>query len=236
MKSGTLYLIPSPLGDDSNFEKIFPPFIHAVVNTIGHYVVENEKSARHFLKKLKIEKPLQDLVLFPLNKFTPESDVKGYLKPLGEGFNVGIISDAGCPGVADPGSEVVKLAHEKGIKVVPLTGPSSILLALMASGLNGQSFTFNGYLPIEARDKSKKIKEMEHYSRANNHTQIFIETPYRNEKLLEDLLKNLSDSTLLSIAVDITLPTEYILTMPIAKWKKKTIHFHKKPAVFLFLS
>ncbi|MBA3900703.1 MAG: SAM-dependent methyltransferase [Bacteroidetes bacterium] len=235
MKTGTLYLIPAPLGDDSDYQKILPPFIGAVVNTISHYVVENEKTARHYLKKLKIEKPLQELILYPLNKFTPAEDISGYLKPLEDGHNMGIISEAGCPGVADPGAEVVKLAHEKNIKVVPLTGPSSILLALMASGLNGQSFSFHGYLPIEQRDRAKKIKDLEYYSRANNHTQIFIETPYRNEKMLEDLIKNLPDSTLLCIAVDITLPTEYIITLPISKWKKKKIHFHKKPAVFLFL-
>jgi 16S rRNA (cytidine1402-2'-O)-methyltransferase len=236
MKTGILYLIPAPLGDDSNFQKILPPFIGEVVNTISHYIVENEKTARHYLKKLKIEKPLQELILYPLNKHTAEGDISGYLKPLEEGHNVGIISEAGCPGVADPGAEVVRLAHQKNIKVVPLTGPSSILLALMASGLNGQLFTFHGYLPIEPRDRAKKLKELEQQSRANNQTQIFIETPYRNEKMLLDLTKNLSESTELCIAVDVTLPTEYITTLPISRWKKKTIHFHKKPAVFLFLS
>lgn len=233
MEKGKIYLIPTTLGENARIEYAIPAFVSEIVNSIEHYIVENEKTARHYLKKLKIEKPLQELQLYPLNKFTPIEDVPGYLKPALDGKPIGLISEAGCPGIADPGADIVKLAHELGIKVVPLVGPSSILLALIASGLNGQNFAFHGYLPIEARERVKKIKELENNSRQQNQTQIFIETPYRNDKLYADIIASCNNETLLCIAADITLRSEQISTHPVSYWKKKKPVLHKRPVVFL---
>jgi 16S rRNA (cytidine1402-2'-O)-methyltransferase len=233
MKSGNLYLIPAPLGDDSDFSRILPPFVFEIINTIDHYIAEDEKTVRRYLRKLNIQKPLQEINLYPLNKHTPPADILGYLKPAEDGFNMGVISEAGCPGIADPGSEVVALAHEKNIKIIPLVGPSSILLALMASGLNGQNFSFHGYLPIDRHQRSKKLKDLEMDSRANDRTQIFIETPYRNDKMYEEILSSCNGSTLLCLAVDVTLPSEKIHTLSVSDWKKRKPNLHKKPAVFL---
>jgi 16S rRNA (cytidine1402-2'-O)-methyltransferase len=233
MKTGKLFLIPAPLGDDSNFSRILPPFISEIINSIDHYIAEDEKTVRRYLKKLNIQKPLQEITLYPLNKHTPHQDIAGYLKPLEDGHHMGVISEAGCPGIADPGSEVVSLAHKKNIKVIPLVGPSSILLALMASGLNGQNFSFHGYLPIDKHLKAKKLKELETDSRINDRTQIFIETPYRNEKIFEEIINTCAPTTLLCLAVDVTLPSEKIKTLPLSEWKKRKPDFHKKPAVFL---
>ena len=160
-------------------------------------------------------------------------ELNSFLDPIYEGYNIGLISDAGCPGVADPGSDIIKIAHQSNIKVVPLVGPSSILLAIMSSGLNGQNFAFNGYLPIDRVDKKNKIKELEKTSHQKNQSQIFIETPYRNNKMLEDLTKTLSGDTNLCIACDITLSTEYIKTLSINEWKKNKINIDKKPAIFI---
>lgn len=236
MEKGKIYLIPTTLGENAQIEYSIPTFVSEIVNSIEHYVVENEKTARHYLKKLKIQRPLQELHLYPLNKFTPIEDIPGYLKPAHEGKSIGLISEAGCPGIADPGADIVKLAHEQGIKVVPLVGPSSILLALIASGLNGQNFAFHGYLPIEARERVKKIKELELYSRQHNQTQIFIETPYRNDKLFADIIASCNNETLLCLATDITLRTEQISTHPVIFWKKKKPVLNKRPAVFLIHS
>lgn len=160
-------------------------------------------------------------------------ELNSFLDPIYEGYNIGLISDAGCPGVADPGSDIIKIAHQSNIKVVPLVGPSSILLAIMSSGLNGQNFAFNGYLPIDRADKKNKIKELEKTSQQKNQSQIFIETPYRNNKMLEDLTKTLSGDTKLCIACDITLSTEYIKTLLVNEWKKNKINIDKKPAIFI---
>ena len=160
-------------------------------------------------------------------------ELNSFLNPIYEGYNIGLISDAGCPGVADPGSDIIKIAHQSNIKVVPLVGPSSILLAIMSSGLNGQNFAFNGYLPIDRADKKNKIKELEKTSQQKNQSQIFIETPYRNNKMLEDLTKTLSGDTNLCIACDITLSTEYIKTLSVNEWKKNKINIDKKPAIFI---
>ena len=168
-----------------------------------------------------------------INKFTLDEELNSFLDPIYKGYNIGLISDAGCPGVADPGSEIIKIAHQSNIKVVPLVGPSSILLAIMSSGLNGQNFAFNGYLPIDRVDKKNKIKELEKTSHQKNQSQIFIETPYRNNKMLEDLTKTLSGDTNLCIACDITLSTEYIKTLSINEWKKNKINIDKKPAIFI---
>lgn len=230
---GILYLIPTTLGDTAETADVLPVKVNEVINSTDEYIVENEKSARQFLKKMGLKKPLQEIVLYPLNQHTEAHEVSAYLKNLNEGKNIGVISEAGCPGIADPGAEVVRLAHQQHIRVVPLVGPSSILLALMASGFNGQSFTFHGYLPKERPDRIRKIKELERTAGQKKQTQIFIETPYRNMHLLEDVLANCEGSTLLCIACDITLPTEMIQTKTVAAWKKALPDLNKRPAIFL---
>jgi len=228
----TLYLIPTTLGDIF-IENVIPAFVSQIINTIDDYIVENEKSAKHYLKKLGIAKPLQEIKLYPLNQHTKIEEMQSYLNPLLSGKNMGMISEAGCPCIADPGAEIVRIAQQKKTKVVPLVGPSSIILALMASGLNGQNFAFNGYLPIEKSEKIKKIKSLESLSRQTNQTQIFIETPYRNEKFLQDILTSCNENTMLCIAADITLPSEFICTKTIREWKNNIPDLNKKPTIFL---
>jgi 16S rRNA (cytidine1402-2'-O)-methyltransferase len=230
---GILYLIPTTLGDTAETADVIPVKVNKLINTIDEYIVENEKSARHYLKKMGIQKPLQEIILHPLNQHTEMKDISSYLNAIDHGKDIGVISEAGCPGIADPGAEVVKLAHKKNIKVCPLVGPSSILLALISSGFNGQNFAFNGYLPKERPDRIKKIKELERTAQQRNQTQLFIETPYRNIPLLEDILAACEGATLLCIACDITLSTEYIKTKSIAEWKKQLPDINKRPAIFL---
>lgn len=230
--SGILYLIPTPLGDNPPLE-VLPISVKKIIEETDYFIVENEKTARRFIKKISQTKVQSELKIKVLNKYTSDEETINFLDPCSEGHNIGLLSEAGCPGVADPGSEIVKLAHRKGIKVIPLTGPSSIILALMASSMNGQNFAFNGYLPIEQVQRKSAIKKLEKYSFEKNQTQIFIETPYRNEKMLEELCKNLGDNTRLCIACDLTLPSEIILTLPIKIWKKTKLELHKKPAIFL---
>ncbi|WP_047245140.1 SAM-dependent methyltransferase [Maribacter thermophilus] len=232
LKQGKLYLIPTTLGEIPPLE-VLPISIKRAIEEINHYVVENEKTARHFIKKISPRKSQPSLHLFTLNKFTEASELPNFLIPCSEGHDIGILSEAGCPGIADPGAAVVKIAHEKNIQVVPLVGPSSIILALMASGLNGQNFAFNGYLPIDSSDRKKEIKKLERKSREENQSQIFIETPYRNNKLLEDLQKTLAGNTRICVACDLTLPTEYIKTKNAANWKNEKIDLHKRPAIFI---
>lgn len=229
---GKLYLIPSTLGDNEPLE-VLPISIKRAIENIDHYIVENEKTARRFIKKISPRKSQPSLQLVTLNKYTELESLPGFLQPCIEGFDVGILSEAGCPGIADPGADVVKIAHEKKIKVIPLVGPSSILLALMASGFNGQSFAFNGYLPIDSAERKKTIKKMEKLSIELGQTQLCIETPYRNDKLLADMLKALSPNTKLCIACDITLNTEYISTKKVSEWKKGLPELHKRPAIFI---
>lgn len=231
-QQGTLYLIPTTLGDTAETADVIPVKVNTIINEIDEYIVENEKSARHYLKKIGIKKPLQEIILHPLNQHTPSQEIAGYLKSIAEGKNIGIISEAGCPGVADPGAEVVAIAHERNIKVVPLVGPSSILLAIMASGFSGQSFTFHGYLPKERSERIKKLKELEKAAKKQQ-TQLFIETPYRNTHLLEDMLSTCDGNTKLCIACDITLPTEFIKTKRMAEWRKQLPDINKKPTIFL---
>ena len=230
---GKLYLIPSTLGDTTPLE-VLPLSVRKVMERIDEYIVENEKAARAFIKKITPKKSQPKLVLHPLNKYTSDEQLPPYLNTCLEGGDIGLLSDAGAPGVADPGAAIVKLAHEKGIKVVPLVGPSSILLAMMASGLNGQNFAFNGYLPIEAKERRREIKRLERLSQEREQSQSFIETPYRNNKLLDELCSSLNDTTQLCVACDISLPTEYILTQAIALWKNKKPNLHKRPAIFIF--
>lgn len=231
-KKGALFLIPSTIGE-SNITTVIPSFNKEIIATVKHYIVENEKAARHFLKKIDREISFEDINLYPLNKHTHPQEIKNYLNPIFQGKNVGIISEAGCPAIADPGAVVVSLAHKNSIKVVPLVGPSSITLALMASGFNGQNFTFLGYLPKEPSQRTKKIKELEKSIYKNNQTQIFIETPYRNMHLLRDITNYCDKNTLLCIATDITLPTESIITKKVSDWKTSLPDINKKPSVFL---
>ena len=229
---GKLYLIPITLGE-SNPDDVLPQTIKRAVELIDCYIVENEKTARKFIKSIVPEKVQSSLVLSTLNKHTEVNEHKQMIQPCLEGINVGVMSEAGCPGVADPGAVIVKLAHEKGIQVVPLVGPSSILLAMMGSGMNGQSFAFNGYLPIDKSEKKAALKNYEKLSNDKNQSQLFIETPYRNNKLIEDLLQTLHPNTHLCIAADLTLPTEYIKTMRVGDWKKAKIDLHNRPTIFI---
>lgn len=232
-KNGTLYLLPVTLGE-SAYDQVIPIYNNKIVSEIDVFIVENIKTARRFIKKVAPEKVIDELIFFEINKRNNADMLPTYLKPIFEGKNIGIISDAGCPGVADPGADVVDLAHQQKIKVMPLVGPSSILLALMASGFNGQSFCFNGYLPKEQKDRIKKIKELERVANAHQQTQLFIETPYRNQHVLEDVQNNCNLNTKLCIAIDITLPSEQIITKTVAEWKDTTIDLNKRPCVFLF--
>ena len=229
---GKLYLIPTTLGE-SNPLDVLPHTVKRTIELIDCYIVENEKTARRFIKSIYPEKVQASLMLSTLNKHTEISDHNKMIQPCLEGIDVGLMSEAGCPGVADPGAAIVKIAHEKGIQVIPLVGPSSILLAMMGSGMNGQSFAFNGYLPIDKSDKKAALKNYEKLSFDKNQSQLFIETPYRNNKLVEDLLQTLQPNTHLCIAADITLPTEYIKTMKVSEWKKATIDLHNRPTIFI---
>ncbi|MDR2938579.1 MAG: SAM-dependent methyltransferase [Prevotellaceae bacterium] len=227
---GTLYLIPSTLGDCCTAD-VLPQRTAEIVNRIAHYVVENTRSARRFLSKLGIQQSIDSLSFTELNEHTSLAEVAPLLAPLLDGNDVGIISEAGVPSVADPGAALVRLAHEKNIRVVPLVGPSSILLALMASGFNGQAFAFSGYLPVKPDERTHAIKNLE--KRSAHETQIFMETPYRNNKLIADLLSICAPQTKLCLAADITLETEFISTKTISEWKKKTPDLNKRPCIFL---
>ncbi len=230
--TATLFLIPSPLGEQLE-ETYFPPQIKQTISVLDHFIVENEKEARRFIKKITPEKEQSALQLFPLNKHTLEEAIQSYLDPCLNGKDMGLISDAGCPGIADPGADIIRMANRMNIKVKPLVGPSSILLAMMSSGLNGQNFAFNGYLPIDRSERKKAIKNLENKSKKINQSQIFMETPYRNEKLLEDLKMVLSPETQLCIAYELTQKEEWIKTMPVKVWKKTKISLRKKPAIFI---
>jgi len=229
---GDLYLIPTRLGDNPPLE-VLPIAIKKVIEEIDDYIVENEKTARRFIKRVSPSKSQPKLKLSVLNKYTTEGERNTFLNPCLEGTSIGLLSEAGCPAIADPGSDIVGLAHEMNIKVIPLVGPSSIILALMASGMNGQSFCFNGYLPIDKSERKSKLKSLERLSSDQNQAQIFIETPYRNMKLLDDLISTLQPNTRVCVACDLTLPTEFIKTMPAKNWKHNKEDLHKRPAIFI---
>jgi 16S rRNA (cytidine1402-2'-O)-methyltransferase len=203
------------------------------MSRVNVFIVENEKTARKHIKQINPTKNQARLKLLPLNKFTDPQDLLSYLDDCDSGTDIGLLSEAGCPGIADPGADIVKLAHEKNIQVIPLVGPSSILLAMMASGMNGQSFAFNGYLPIDKSARKSEIKRLERISYEHNQSQSFIETPYRNNKLLEDLCSLLNDHTEICVACDVTLPTEYIKTLPVKIWKHTKVDLHKRPTMFV---
>jgi len=229
---GILYLIPNVLVLETG-QDIMAPVVKNVIAATSHYLVEDFRTARRYISSLKLGVNLEEVHLEKLDKKTPELQIKKLLAPLLKGHDVGILSEAGCPGIADPGANAVALAHKLGIKVVPLPGPSSMFMALMGSGFNGQSFTFNGYLPIDRKDRVQAIKELEAKSIKENTTQMFMETPFRNNRMLEDILANLSSNTLLCIASNITGTDELIQTKKIADWRKKHPDLHKIPAVFL---
>lgn len=229
---GSLYLIPTRLGDNPPLE-VLPISIKKIIETVDYYIVENEKTARRFIKRISPSKSQPKLIIKVLNKYTTETERNTYLDACLEGKSIGLLSEAGCPAIADPGSDIVSLAHNMSIKVIPLVGPSSIILALMASGMNGQSFTFNGYLPIDKSERKSKLKMLERLSAEHNQAQIFIETPYRNMKMLEDLAAVLHPSTRVCVACDLTLPTEFIRTLPAKDWKQNKEDLHKRPAIFI---
>jgi len=229
---GKLYLIPTTLGDNAPLE-VLPISVKKIVESVDNYIVENEKTARRFIKKISSKKSQQSLNINLINKYTEQSELPGFLTPIKEGKSIGLMSEAGCPGIADPGADVVKIAHEMNIKVVPLVGPSSILMALMSSGMNGQNFAFNGYLPIDKKDRKSVLRDLERHSYERNQSQLFIETPYRNNKLLEDLIATLHPATRVCIACDITLDTEFIKTKTAREWKKNSVDLHKRPTLFI---
>ncbi len=229
---GKLYLIPTTLGDNNPFE-VLPITVKQIIEKTDTFIVENEKTARRFIKKITPEKSQPSLNIFLLNKRTDASELPKFLETCSKGVNIGLLSEAGCPGVADPGADIVKLAHQKNIKVVPLVGPSSILMALMSSGMNGQNFAFNGYLPIDKSERKNEIKRLERLSFEYNQSQLFIETPYRNNKMLEDLSHTLEKNTDICVACDITLDSEFIKTQTANQWKKNIVDLHKRPTIFI---
>ena len=232
MKPGTLYLIPVPLAENAS-AKSFTPYLVDTINSISEYIVENSKTARRFLKEAGLQIPQNDLLIHDYGKHNRDGNLQEFFQGLLNGKDVGLMSEAGCPGIADPGADIVAYAHQKGVKVVPLVGPSSILLALMASGFNGQSFTFHGYLPIDKVQRANKLKELENLSGRYQQTQLFIETPFRNNQMLEEILRSCQLQTKLCIASNLTADDEMVVTKTIAEWKRQVPDLHKKPVIFL---
>lgn len=227
-----LYLIPNLLGD-TPVDKVLPPYNREVILSINHFIVEDVRTARRFLKLVDRSIDIDKLTFVTLNKHTDSADIAGMLKPLENGESIGVISEAGCPAVADPGADVVAIAQRKGLDVVPLVGPSSIILAVMASGFNGQSFAFNGYLPIDADERIKALKRLEQRAYSEDQTQLFIETPYRNGKMLADIIKACRPQTHLCIASGLTCENEYARTMTIKEWRDRLPDLSKTPSIFL---
>ncbi|HXH19942.1 MAG TPA: SAM-dependent methyltransferase [Chitinophagales bacterium] len=230
-KAGTLYLIPAPLGEHG--DDFLPENVKSITYGLKHFIVEKEKTARRVLKSIGYPYPLDSVDLYELNARTSVEKMLAYINLLTAGFSVGLMSEAGAPCIADPGEQFVNLAHQCGIKVVPLVGPSAIMLALMASGVGANNFAFRGYLPVKPQERRKRIVELERLSRKHDEAQIFIETPYRNAQLFDEILKACLDDTLLCVAREITLPGELILTMPVSKWRKHKVSLHKRPTVFI---
>jgi len=228
----TLYLIPTTLGE-TTLDRILPDYNHEIVRRLKHFIVEDVRTARRFIKKVDKEINIDELSFYILNQHTKPEEIAKFLIPLKNGQDIGIVSEAGCPAIADPGADVVALAQSKGYQVVPLIGPSSILLALMASGFNGQSFAFNGYLPVQPADRVKALKRLENKVFSEHQSQIFIETPYRNMKMVEDILKTCQPNSKLCIAADITLESEFIKTKTIQDWKGKVPDLNKRPTIFI---
>ena len=234
-EKGVLYMIPCPISDQTAVYDVVPEANRRVMDSLDYFIVENVRSARRFLSKAGIARKIDELEFVELNEHTVAGQaVEAMVKPLLDGRSAGVISEAGVPGVADPGALVVSACHRKGIKVVPLVGPSSILLAMMASGLNGQSFAFNGYLPVKPPERSKALKALERRAHIEHQSQIFIEAPYRNVKLMEQMLQVCAAETTLTVACDITSPDEFILSLPIAQWRKLGLpDIAKRPTIFI---
>jgi len=231
MQKGTLYLVPVPLAEEVA-HKTFTPYLVDTINQIDTYIVENSKTARRFLKEAGLKTPQKDLIVHDYGKHN-RNDLGQFFAELTAGKDVGLMSEAGCPGIADPGADIVAEAHKRGVKVVPLVGPSSILLALMASGFNGQSFAFWGYLPIDKEQRTKRIKDLDLSASRYKQTQIFIETPFRNNQLFEEVLKSCKPNTQVCVACNLTAEDEFIKTQSVYNWRKEEIDLHKKPTIFL---
>lgn len=229
--NGQIFLIPVTLGGD-DFSKVIPLKVIDITRSLRYFIVEDIRSARRFLRLIDKEFPIDNSVFFELNEHTVKTDIEDYLDPVLRGFNMGVMSEAGLPGIADPGAMIIALAHRKRLRVTPLSGPSSIILALISSGLNGQNFTFNGYLPVKPAERSAKLREIERNA-SSGYAQIFMETPYRNQKMLESILEICNNDTKLCVAEDITLPTESIRTMKISEWKKDLPDLKDKLCVFV---
>ena len=232
---GTIYMIPCPISDERDVWDVLPKSNLDIMNSLDYFIVENIRSARRFLSRAGVARKIEELEFVELNEHTTSSaDVERMLKPVLEGRSAGVISEAGVPGVADPGADIVALAHSHDVRVVPLVGPSSILMSVMASGLNGQSFAFVGYLPIKDGERQRRLKELEHRIRTEHQAQVFIEAPYRNVKLFDTLIKSLSPQMRLAVAADITSPNEYIHTHTIAQWRKLGVpDIAKRPTIFI---
>lgn len=231
--SGVIYMIPCPIAE-GEWERVLPAPNGDVMRSIDYFVVENTRTARRFLSKVGMGRPIETLTFAELNEHTDPREVERLIAPVLEGKDCGVISEAGLPGVADPGAAIVAAAHRHGVKVVPLVGPSSILMALMASGQNGQSFAFNGYLPIKPAERLQALRRFEKRAQAEGQAQIFIEAPYRNQKLFDDMLKNLAPDSMLTVAVDISGAEEYVQTAPVKAWRnRKTPDINKRPAIFI---
>ena len=231
-KPGVLYLIPTPLGDNPPLE-VLPLTVKKIIEDQNHFIIENEKAARRFIKKIAPNKNQDQLILYPLNKFITQEETETYLDQCEAGVSMGLFSDAGCPGIADPGSVIVAKAHRLGIQVKPIVGPSSLILAMMSSGMNGQNFAFNGYLPIEQKKRRQAIIKFEKKAIKDNQAQLFIETPYRSDSLLNELLKVLLSNTLLCVGCDLSLKNEYIKTLTISQWKNEKANLNKRPCIFI---
>lgn len=230
-KQGTIYLIPTTMSE-TGIAQVIPQYNIDKISILKHFIVEEIKTARRFIKQCNASAVIDDMTFFELNEHTNINDIEYMLAPALQGFDMGVVSEAGCPAVADPGADIVAIAHQKGLKVVPLVGPSSILLALMASGMNGQNFSFVGYLPLKD-ERKKALKQLELTSKQKQQTQIFIEAPYRNQKFLEEMLQILNPETKLCIGMDITGSNEFIVTKSIRDWKKSCPDINKKPTIFL---
>ena len=231
-KNGVIHLIPTPIGENSPKE-VIPFFVKNKIENLNHFVVENEKKARRFIKKILPKKNQNDLIIYELNKFSQQDEIDDFLSPCLNGISLGLLSDSGSPCIADPGAKLVSKAHKNNIIVKPLVGPNSILLAMMSSGMNGQNFTFNGYLPINKKERIKALIKFQKIAYGDNYPQLFIETPYRNKTLFDEMINVLENSTRLCIACDLTLNTEFIKTRSISEWKNRKPNLEKRPCIFI---
>ena len=234
-KNGVIHLIPTPIGENSPKE-VIPFFVKNKIENLNHFVVENEKKARRFIKKILPKKNQNDLIIYELNKFSQQDEIDDFLSPCLNGISLGLLSDSGSPCIADPGAKLVSKAHKNNIIVKPLVGPNSILLAMMSSGMNGQNFTFNGYLPINKKERIKALIKFQKIAYGDNYPQLFIETPYRNKILFDEMINVLDNSTRLCIACDLTLNTEFIKTRSISEWKNRKPNLEKRPCIFIIES